>query len=112
MSVSFSPDGQVASGSADFSIQTFDPITGSSGKPCLGHEEAIKSVVFSPDGKRLASGSLDSTVRVWDVETGKQLGLPLQGHTGGVCSVAFSPDGKWIVSGSSDCTIRIWDVSA
>ena len=54
-------------------------------------------MAFSPDGKRLVSGSEDKTVKVWDAETGQET-LTLKGHTGGVTSVAFSPDGKRIVS--------------
>ena len=55
------------------------------------------------------SGSPDSTIRLWDAQTGGQVGNPLQGHTSSVWSVAFSPDGRHIVSGSSDSTIRLWD---
>ncbi len=68
----------------------------------------MSSVAFSPDGKRIVSGSWDQTVRVWDAQTGQELS-PLKGHTGEVFSVAFSPDGKRIVSGSGDRTIRVWD---
>jgi len=67
------------------------------------------SVTFSPDGKRIASGSLDNTICLWDAETGLQLGSPLTGHTNFVTSVAFSPDGKRVVSGSYDNTIHMWD---
>ncbi|KAG8993810.1 hypothetical protein FRB90_000598, partial [Tulasnella sp. 427] len=69
----------------------------------------ITSVAFSPDGKRIASGSYDKTVRLWDVETGQQSGDPLTGHTYWITSVAFSPDGKRIASGSWDKTVRLWD---
>ena len=55
------------------------------------------------------SGSNDNTIRVWDAQTGGQVGNPLQGHTSWVKSVAFSPDGRHIVSGSSDETIQVWD---
>ena len=70
----------------------------------LGHTSAVISVVFSPDGTRIVSGSYDNTVRVWDADGGVQIGSPFQGHTGWVKSVAFSPDGTRIVSGSEDNT--------
>ncbi|KAJ6592977.1 WD40-repeat-containing domain protein, partial [Mycena capillaripes] len=74
-----------------------------------GHTSDVRSVAFSPDGKRIVSGSHDSTVRIWDAETGAALREPLEGHTDWVGSVAFSPDGKRIVSGSDDKTVCIWD---
>ncbi|KAF8962292.1 hypothetical protein BDZ97DRAFT_1702551 [Flammula alnicola] len=74
-----------------------------------GHTEAVTSVTFSEDGKHIVSGSYDMTIRLWDAETGEQLGMPLKGHTDVVFSVAFSGDGKRIVSGSGDKTICIWD---
>ena len=59
------------------------------------------AVAFSPDGKRIVTGSSDRTARVWDAETGTEK-LALKGHTGRVTSVAFSPDGKRIVTGAGD----------
>ncbi|MBQ2787167.1 MAG: TIR domain-containing protein [Bacteroidaceae bacterium] len=76
-----------------------------------GHTHHVHSVAFSPDGKRIVSGSGDETIRIWDAATGAQIGEPLTGHTRRIESVAFSPDGKRIVSGSWDETIRIWDVA-
>ena len=74
-----------------------------------GHTSSVVSVVFSSDGRHIVSGSSDQTIRVWDAQTGGQVGNPLQGHTNLVNSVAFSPDGRHIVSGSRDQTIQVWD---
>ena len=73
------------------------------------HDGAGMSVSFSPDGKTLASGFWDKTIRLWDVETGKEKSL-LSGHTDRVWSVSFSPDGKTLASGYWNNPIRLWDV--
>jgi WD40 repeat protein/serine/threonine protein kinase len=73
-----------------------------------GHEAGANSLAFGPDGTRLASGSLDGTVRIWDARTGQQERV-LTGHTLAVLHIAFSPNGRWIASASFDRTVKVWD---
>lgn len=73
-----------------------------------GHSREVMSIACSPDGLRVASGSQDQTVRIWDMETGETLGRPLIGHEDGVYSVAFSTDSHLVVS-CSKYSIRAWD---
>ncbi len=70
----------------------------------------VRCATFSPDGRRIVSGSDDNTLRLWDAATGAAIGEPLKGHSGSVTSVAFSPDGRRIASGSGDSTLRVWPV--
>jgi len=73
-----------------------------------GHEGYVNSVSISADGKRLASGSDNETVRLWDTETGKEI-QRFVGHEGSVRSVSLSADGKRLAYSSGDKTVRLWD---
>jgi WD40 repeat protein len=86
-----------------------------------GHTDIVYSAAFSPDGKRIVTGSADKTIRIWNAESGEELkrigktvmvfgaSVNLSGHTDRIYSVTLSPDGKKILSGSWDNTTRIWD---
>jgi len=74
-----------------------------------GHSGIVISVVFSPDGKTIATGSDDTSVKLWNL-SGQEL-YTLKGHTGIVNSVVFSPDGKTIATGSDDKTVKLWNMN-
>ncbi|MFC7584586.1 hypothetical protein ACFQYP_13225 [Nonomuraea antimicrobica] len=80
------------------------------GQRLAGHNDIAHSVAFSPDGKILATGSGDDTVRLWDVATRTPIGRPLTGHTGWVSAVAFNPNGKLLATSSLDGTVRLWQL--
>ena len=91
------------------SIALLNPDIGEKETILKGHEKMVTSIAFSPDGKTLASGSLDDTVRLWDVET-RTHQKTLTGHQQNISSVAFSADGRMLASGSEDATVRLWDI--
>lgn len=74
----------------------------------LGHSGPVNTVVFSRDGKTIASGSDDKTVKVWQLNNGKEI-RTLKGHDNWVYSVAISPNGENLVSSSKDNTVKVWD---
>ena len=79
-----------------------------------GHSDDVYSVAFSPDGSKLASGSLDNDIKIWDGTAAANTSTPiatLSGHSNGVRTVAYHPSGTKIASGSDDTTIKIWDAT-
>ncbi|MGX1913560.1 caspase, EACC1-associated type [Streptomyces phaeochromogenes] len=120
-SMAFSPDGKtLATANGDNTIQLLDMATRRATRTLTGHTSdlatdgtggsAALAVAFSPDGKTLASGGVDDTVRLWNVATGGSIAVITE-HTGHINSVAFSPDGKTLASGSDDKTVGLWRVS-
>src|SRR5215813_13791842 len=73
--------------------------------------DAFNSVTWSPDSRMIATGSDDSNIRLWDIESG-ELVRTLEGHQNAVWSVAWSGDGQWLASGASDRTVRVWEASS
>ncbi|HBB30947.1 MAG TPA: protein kinase [Cyanobacteria bacterium UBA9273] len=79
----------------------------------LGHAQGVYAIAFSRDGRTLASGSADKTIKLWQLSMSweiRTLGSWLSKHTDAVRAVAFSPDSKMLASGSADKTIKLWDV--
>src|SRR5262249_28059811 len=76
----------------------------------MGHQDGVSAMAMSPDGKLLATGSLDDTARLWEAASGKTHGPPLR-HQDRVRAVAFSPDGKLLATASEDRTVRVWDTA-
>uniref|UniRef100_A0AAZ3R5C7 Katanin p80 WD40 repeat-containing subunit B1 n=1 Tax=Oncorhynchus tshawytscha TaxID=74940 RepID=A0AAZ3R5C7_ONCTS len=77
----------------------------------MGHKANICSLDFHPFGEYLASGSMDTNIKLWDVRR-KGCVFRYKGHTQAVRCLAFSPDGKWLASASDDSTIKLWDLTA
>ena len=114
-SVAFSTDGQwVAAAGGEPGLQGQAAIwrvaDGTLVRKFEGHFDALYSVVLSPDGKLLATGSYDQKIKLWDTATGAEV-RTLTGHNGAVYGLAFRPDGKVLASASGDRTVKLWEVA-
>ncbi len=108
LSVAVSPDGTIlAFGEERGDVQLLKSNTGDLLARLVGHVRGVRSLAFGPNGK-LASGSLDRSVRLWSVPEGRMLHL-LEGHADRVEAVALAPTGRLLASGSMDHTICLWD---
>jgi WD40 repeat protein len=108
----FSPDGSalIMEGATHrWTAAILDRRTGVQKHLLAGHTEPISAIAYSPDGKWIATGSDDCTVRLWDAANGTEIRC-FQGHSDCVHSLAWSPDSQTIASGASDATIVLWDV--
>jgi WD40 repeat protein len=79
--------------------------------PFRGHEDKVLALAFSPDGRLIASGSADRTVRLWEVATGRAMAV-LRGHENPVVQVVFSPDGRRLASTDGSRAVRLWGPTA
>ena len=107
--IKYTPDGSRIAVATDIGIWIYDVQTGKELTLLTGHTGRVTSLGFPADGRFLASGSFDKTVRLWNIDTSKQIAV-FAGHRGGIEAIAVSPDGKTLVSGGTwDNTLILWD---
>ena len=109
--ISWSPDSRFVAIYEDDDVSIADAYQGVQIGKYEKHEDGINAVVWSPDGKYIASGGKDKLVQVWEARTGKSL-CTYTRHTSEIEGIAWSPDGKYIMSGSRDTTAQIWEARA
>ncbi|MEC4804218.1 MAG: WD40 repeat domain-containing serine/threonine-protein kinase [Jaaginema sp. PMC 1079.18] len=110
--VAIAPDNRtLASASGDGTIQLWNLTQGTLQSSLVGHRDWVRSLVFSPDGRLLASGggNQDNSIRLWQIANNRRL-LTLEGHTDQIRSLTFHPEGQTLASGSSDNTIKLWRI--
>jgi WD40 repeat protein len=116
--IAVSGDGQFLASSQRENIWIWDLHTGRPWRSLQGHKDWVSTLAFSPDGKTLASSSLDQTIKLWNWQTGKLLNTLPAGRS---TSLEFSPDGQMLASGSrllewsygkiSPAGVSLWDLS-
>eukprot|EP00921_Rhytidocystis_pertsovi_P007116 GHVQ01011968.1.p1 GENE.GHVQ01011968.1~~GHVQ01011968.1.p1 ORF type:complete len:512 (-),score=59.55 GHVQ01011968.1:1770-3305(-) len=101
---------RMLSGSDDLTMFLWNPSTSTKSIARLtGHQKLVNHVLFSPDGRLIASASFDKSIRIWNGVTGKYMTC-LRGHVGAVYMLAWSPDSRQLVSCSADSTVKLWEV--
>ena len=112
--IAYSPDGTRLAAATDIGIWIYDAQNGKALNLLArdtGYIRSIFSVVYSPDGRTIASGGFGHwEVNLWDATTGRHKAI-LKAHTERVFSIVYSPDGTTIASASRDETVRLWDAA-
>lgn len=103
-----SPDGKIIASANNLWLMLWETGSGKLLAKLGDHSNQILSVTYSPDGKTIASGSMDKTAKIWNEASGK-LWLTLSGHSQAVSSITFSPDNLILATGSWDKTVKLWD---
>ncbi|MGK0217391.1 MAG: WD40 repeat protein [Planctomycetota bacterium] len=108
LSVDVASDGRIVISTAENSAYLWSDVRGSAPRRLEGHSEQVHDVVFSPDGKTIASASADGTLRLWDSSTLATLAV-ISGHQGPVVSVRFDPSGEHLLSAGWEDGMRVWE---
>lgn len=114
LGVAYSPDGtQIACSKHEGYVSRWDPITNNMiGKSERAHLKPVRSIMFSPDSRRIVTASDDTTIKLWNARTEgrEQIENPITVHTDLIHAAKWSPDGEYIASGSADRTVRVWNI--
>jgi WD40 repeat protein len=107
--VAFHPDGRRLAAAGSRVTQIWDIVAGAKVRDLVGHDQWVLGVAFSPDGRWLATGGRDRTVKLWNADTGAEE-RTIFAHEGYVLDLAFSPDGQHLVTTSEDRSVRLWEI--